>query len=487
MTDPSRTSKWVLLVSSLVTLGFLLAAAMRENITADWRRVQQDYKQALLAKATDEASRRVAADFPIEIRQVTVPALTAVDRCVTCHLGIDDPRMKDQPQPYRTHSKDLLRIHRLDKFGCTVCHQGQGAALTFNEAKAEEYFWDYPLLPASMTEASCNSCHDPRALPKGSAAKLARGMELFDEKGCSSCHKLDGKGGILGPALDNVGLKTKHQFIRAHLQGSQTVWNWLSEHFRDPKGIVPASRMSTPALTGPENEALTTYMLSLRQRPLPEEYLAPDKIEQKYARLHPPEPNGQHLYKKYCATCHDTGLYTRWDKDFQRFVPAIRNPAFLRTEDDECLAENIREGRPGTFMPGWGPKAGGLSEREIEALAGYLRGTTKPAELAAAPAGGSAERGRVSFAQNCAGCHGPDGKGLIAPALANPVFQKSATDAFIAETIRGGRDHTPMPAFARSGIDQKEIADLIAYIRTMGQGSGSRAEARLRLSGAAPQ
>ncbi len=464
-TDPSRASKWVLLVSSAVTLGFLLAAAARENITADWRRVQANYRKVLLAKASDEKTRRVAEHFPIEIRQISVPALNIVDRCVSCHLGIDDPRMKDQPEPFRTHPKDLLRIHRVEQFGCTVCHQGQGAALTFNEAKAEDYFWDYPLLPASMTEASCNSCHDPRALPRDAAPRLARGMELFNEKGCSSCHKLEGQGGVLGPALDNVGLKTKHQFIRTHLKGSQTVWNWVQQHFRDPKGIVPGSLMPSPALTAPENEALTVYMLSLRRPGLPEEYLAAGKIEQKYARLHPPPPDGEALYKKYCATCHDTGVYTRWDQGFARFVPAIRNPAFLRAEDNECLAANIREGRPGTFMPGWGPKAGGLSEKEIEAIVGYLRGDVKAEELPAAPASGSVERGGVLFARNCAGCHGPDGRGLIAPALANPVFQKAATDAFIIETIRNGRGITPMPAFARAGMETRDVADLLAYIR----------------------
>ena len=35
-----------------------------------------------------------------------------------------------------------------------------------------------------------------------------------------------------------------------------------------------------------------------------------------------------------------------------------------------------------------------------------------------------------------------DGKGLIAPALANPVFQQAATDAFISQTIRAGRENT---------------------------------------------
>ena len=72
MNDPSRSYKWVLLVSSLVTLGFLLAAAARENVTAEWRNVQKDYKRILLAKAGDAPSRRVAEELPIEIRQITV-------------------------------------------------------------------------------------------------------------------------------------------------------------------------------------------------------------------------------------------------------------------------------------------------------------------------------------------------------------------------------------------------------------------------------
>jgi cbb3-type cytochrome c oxidase subunit III len=388
-----------------------------------------------------------------------------VDRCVTCHNGIDDPRMADQPNPHKTHSKGLLQAPRVERFGCTVCHLGQGAALNFEEAKAEDYFWDYPLLPAALTEATCNSCHDPRALPRGSAAKLVRGIALYEEQGCASCHKLDGKGGQLGPALDNVGLKTKHQFMRAHLGGPQTTWNWFAAHFRDPARIVPASLMPASALTEPEVQALTVYMLSLRRRELPSEYMAKDKIEQQYATLHPPPPDGKALYGRYCASCHDTGTHTRWDKKFARFVPAIRNAAFLRTEDDECLLENIREGRPGTRMPGWGPKAGGLSEKELAALVGYLREGTPAAALPAAPPRGSAAQGKILFNQQCAGCHGADGKGLIAPALANPVFQQAATDAFIAQTIRAGRKNTPMPAFGRAGFGDREIGDVLAHIR----------------------
>jgi cbb3-type cytochrome c oxidase subunit III len=223
--------------------------------------------------------------------------------------------------------------------------------------------------------------------------------------------------------------------------------------------------MPAPALARPEVEALTVYMLSLRQVEAPSEYLAPDKIEEKYAKLHPAEPDGALLYQRYCSACHDTGLNTRWEKKFARFVPAIRNAAFIRTEDDECLAANIREGRPGTRMPGWGPKAGGLSEKEIAFVVAYLRTSAPEVALPPAPARGSRERGQVLFASECAGCHGADGKGLIAPALANAVFQKAATDAFIAQTIRLGREHTPMPSFARAGFSEQDVSDVLAYVR----------------------
>lgn len=464
--DPSKAYKWVALVCSLVCLAFLAAAAIRENVTADWRRYQQAYRGILKANAADTASRRAAEAFQVQIRQVTVVSTKTIDRCVTCHTGIDDPRMADQPNPYKTHPKGLLKIHATEKYGCTICHQGQGAALTFEEAKAEDYFWDYPLIPAALTQATCNQCHDPSRLPAEAAGKLARGKKLYEEKGCAGCHKLGGKGGPQGPALDNVGLKTKHQFVRTALGGSQTTWNWLTEHFRNPGGLITGSLMPVPAVTRVENEALTIYMLSLRQQPIPSEYQAPDKIEEQYARLHPPEPDGARLYRQYCAACHDTALSTRWDKLFQRFVPAIRNPAFLRTEDDECLITNIREGRPGTRMPTWGAKAGGLSEPELEALVAYLRQGTPATALPPAPPRGSADRGRRLFYQECAGCHGPDGKGLVAPALNNPVFQSAATDAFIAQTIRLGRENTPMPAFARAGFEESDFGDLLAFVRT---------------------
>jgi cytochrome c oxidase cbb3-type subunit 3 len=54
------------------------------------------------------------------------------------------------------------------------------------------------------------------------------------------------------------------------------------------------------------------------------------------------------------------------------------------------------------------------------------------------------------FAENCAACHGPEGRGGAAIALANPVYLAIADDASIRKVIAQGVPGTAMPAFAQS-------------------------------------
>jgi cytochrome c oxidase cbb3-type subunit 3 len=54
------------------------------------------------------------------------------------------------------------------------------------------------------------------------------------------------------------------------------------------------------------------------------------------------------------------------------------------------------------------------------------------------------------YAENCAGCHGADGRGGAAIALANPVYLAIADDAAIRKVITNGVPGTAMPAFAES-------------------------------------
>ena len=54
------------------------------------------------------------------------------------------------------------------------------------------------------------------------------------------------------------------------------------------------------------------------------------------------------------------------------------------------------------------------------------------------------------YAQNCAGCHGTEGRGGAAIALANPVYLAIADDASIRKVIANGSRGTAMMPFAQS-------------------------------------
>jgi mono/diheme cytochrome c family protein len=54
------------------------------------------------------------------------------------------------------------------------------------------------------------------------------------------------------------------------------------------------------------------------------------------------------------------------------------------------------------------------------------------------------------YAENCAGCHGAEGRGGAAIALANPIYLAIADDTAIRKVIANGVRGAAMPAFAES-------------------------------------
>jgi cytochrome c oxidase cbb3-type subunit III len=72
------------------------------------------------------------------------------------------------------------------------------------------------------------------------------------------------------------------------------------------------------------------------------------------------------------------------------------------------------------------------------------------------------------YRSNCAGCHGSEGRGGAAVALANPIYLALADDAVVRRTAADGIPGTPMPAFARhSGgmLTDEQIDAIVNGIR----------------------
>ena len=80
-------------------------------------------------------------------------------------------------------------------------------------------------------------------------------------------------------------------------------------------------------------------------------------------------------------------------------------------------------------------------------------------------------RGRTVFADQCASCHGPDGKGKQeqgAPNLADEIWLYGGTRQAIVESIRTGRGGM-MPAWA-GRLDPVTIKSLAVYVHSLGGG-----------------
>jgi len=75
----------------------------------------------------------------------------------------------------------------------------------------------------------------------------------------------------------------------------------------------------------------------------------------------------------------------------------------------------------------------------------------------------------VLYGSNCAGCHGPDGRGGASVELGDPVYLAFADDGVLRGVTANGIPGTAMPAFARSAggtLTDAQVEALVHGIRT---------------------
>jgi mono/diheme cytochrome c family protein len=75
---------------------------------------------------------------------------------------------------------------------------------------------------------------------------------------------------------------------------------------------------------------------------------------------------------------------------------------------------------------------------------------------------------KVLYGENCSGCHGNDGKGGAAIALADPVYLAIADDTVLRRATADGISGTSMPAFAESAggmLTDRQIDALVQGMR----------------------
>lgn len=203
---------------------------------------------------------------------------------------------------------------------------------------------------------------------------------------------------------------------------------------------------------------------------------------------------GRQLYNKQCAVCHGpTGagdgpaaylLYPK-PRDFtQNEFRLVSTNSMEATDEDLFLT--ITRGMPGSAMPPWER----LSPEQRWALVYYVRHLTgvsepiDPASIIHVPpempkTSEGLERGRQLFAQACASCHGPQGRGDGQQAMTDNagfpikprdltagIFKGSSESQDLYYRVVAGLPGSPMPSYAGVYADE-QLWDLIHYVQSL--------------------
>ncbi len=156
-------------------------------------------------------------------------------------------------------------------------------------------------------------------------------------------------------------------------------------------------------------------------------------------------PDGQALFKQYCATCHGERIPTAANVD--------------------QAVQTIASGGAHQTMPVWGNI---LTQAQIDALVNFV---------ITASQGTSSQRGQTLFAQNCAPCHGdlgeggqnPANPGQLIAAIGSAEFLNTRDDTTLFEIISQGQPDQGMSPFSISNggiLDDDQINAIVAYLRS---------------------
>jgi sulfur oxidation c-type cytochrome SoxX len=419
------------------------AVVFRDQFFAKWQDHQAVYFEEAAKLSDSPAARAALAARRPQIEQTIVRSFGSerVDRCTTCHIAIDDPRFESADQPLRTHPK--IPGHKFETFGCTICHDGQGRAVSAAAAHEGGEDWPWPMLPKEAIQANCVQCHGEPDWPH--APLVHEGRRLFYERACYTCHTIGGLSyGSIGPELTEVGRKRRIAYVRGKIE--------------DPRATNPTSTMPRQDLTPEQVAAIAIFLKAQQgarisraplqqfrsaqqQRPewLPLAQIVGPELATRVEGLTPEEKGEALLPKVGCLSCHKLD-----DRD-GRVGPEL---AFTsRQRDHDWVMAHFEDPKavvPGSLMPPYP-----LPGETFESLTAYLLTRAAP-ELPSDPS--------QQYARLCARCHGEKGQGdgviaaYIDPAprdLSKAAFMKTKPRERLIASVRNGVPGTSMAPWGR--------------------------------------
>jgi mono/diheme cytochrome c family protein len=193
------------------------------------------------------------------------------------------------------------------------------------------------------------------------AFEVTRTQRLIEHRlACLGCHRIDGRGGQIGPSLDGLGDRADADDVRRMIL--------------DPAGTLPGTTMPPQALRNVDLDRLVAYLLALPAEPASAEPLVVPEAP-------PPIPDsllydGAALYARHCAGCHGAGgRGDGWNAPNLPIVPTAHADAkLMRERPDDTLFDAIFAGAFVLDGSGRMPPFGRLlAPTQIRALVAHIR------------------------------------------------------------------------------------------------------------------
>jgi len=316
----ARDKLWIVIAAALVlgVSGFLIW----QEANPGYLGYQREFRRLVEERLGPER----AAAVPTGLQQIWLPEADRVDRCTSCHLGVTWQGLDGVEAPYGGHPAGPLEHHPVERFGCTLCHGGQGEATRLPDAHGWVAHWDDPLLDRKLAqdyrladrwaflEIKCNACHRyDREIPGAPRMNLAR--RLVDEKGCRACHRINGRGGSIGPDLERLGEKNPEGYDYGRLTTLQSLLSWQIGHLQSPKTFSPDTVMPEFGFTRDQALSLGLMLRSWTDVSIPIELRpgvvladVPTAEELERERIMR-EGDGRFFVEKTCFICHDVSSF----------------------------------------------------------------------------------------------------------------------------------------------------------------------------------
>lgn len=234
---------------------------------------------------------------------------------------------------------------------------------------------------------------------------------------------------------------------------SKGLWNWSSRH------LLAETMDKAAAARAPTVSAIAATPI--------------EQLAGKPALYEAAARGGEAAFKVHCVQCHGSGADgVRMGSGY----PNLNDDDWLWGGDLKSLEYTIAHGirNPDvadtrqSLMPAFG-RDGILTAPQVQDVVSHVRVLSGQEKGSAA-----SRRGAALFADNCAVCHGPEGKGnrsVGAPDLADGIWLYGGDRTTLTQTVTNSR-HGVMPAWA-GRLDAVTVKMLAAYVHSRGGGEAN--------------